>query len=59
MIRFLDLTTIRFDGGASHNTQAGELKRRASVLVSRGVLIALWLAAGIAFFGLIFIALFL
>lgn len=69
MIRFLDLTTRRFDGGASSKVghlisdaatregagKAGELKARVPVFV----LTVLWLAASIAFFGLIFIAMFL
>lgn len=62
MIRFLDLTQCRFDGGApplDDGAAADELRARVHVLVSRGILIALWLAAGIAFFALIFIAMFL
>lgn len=70
MINFLDLTTRRFDGGtfrlkpaqtadAATRRGAGELKERVPVLISRGIVIALWFASGIAFFALIFIAMFL
>lgn len=70
MIRFLDLTTRRFGGARPHmkpghlmdvsrlgaaESVSAELRARVPVFI----LTALWLASGIAFFALIFIAMFL
>lgn len=69
MIRFLDLTQRRFDGASSHMKpghlmDVSRLGAAQSSGAPRGrvpvfILTILWLAAGIAFFALIFIAMFL